>query len=151
MFLLTNRKKHVRHRVEEAGLLVSDDLPFLGCSVDGIVSCACHNRKLLEIKSPYQLRDNYPKEAALQRDCYLTDNNIWELKRNSKYYYQIQGQLGLYKLQLCDLFYTKKDIHIVPVSFDHDFYTHLVQKFASFYRDHCMKILVAKAFQGLCT
>ena len=38
--------------VEETGLFVSKEFPFLGASPHGVVYCTCHGRGLLAIKCP---------------------------------------------------------------------------------------------------
>ena len=38
----------------ESGLVVTADNPHLGASPDGLVSCSCHGRAVLEIKCPYR-------------------------------------------------------------------------------------------------
>lgn len=98
--------------VREVGLLMSEKYPAFACSADGIALCKCrvqHIKKLVEIKCPYSIRENHPKDVTLQNQCFLNKlNNKWEVSKECPYFAQIQGQLGLYELDECDLVYTQK-------------------------------------------
>ena len=109
MYRTIERKKHRKLEVDELGLTISSDRPYLGCSVDGIVRCGCHETRLLEIKCPYALRGIHPREAALQRGCKVGDDGELYLTQGSQYYHQVQCQMGVMNIQRCDfLFYTTK-------------------------------------------
>ena len=53
------QKQHVNLSVRETGFHARVDYPFLGASPDGIVSCDCHDQKLLEIKCPSKYEDGF--------------------------------------------------------------------------------------------
>ncbi|XP_067665894.1 uncharacterized protein [Haliotis asinina] len=136
MYTQIERRRHTKLSVKIKGLLIDKENPFLGTSVDGTVECQCkenHQDKLLEIKCPWALRDCDPKSAAQNRGCYLKDGN-WHLKDDSDYYYQIQGQLGIYGFQSCDLvIYTRKGIHVINVPFHEQFFESMIRKIKSIY------------------
>jgi hypothetical protein len=52
------------------------DYPFIGCSVDGIISCKCHGKKVFEIKCPFSSRHLHPKEVAVQKGCSIVGNTF---------------------------------------------------------------------------
>lgn len=146
MYTQVEKKKHRRLQVDGAGLLLDVDCPYLGCSADGVVSCHCktHDRKLIEIKCPYALRDKSPKDAAKERGCIKRDGK-WLLKPSSDYYTQIQGQLGIHNLKVCDLVvYTTKGIHVIPVNFDQDFFDDLKKRLTQFFTKHMFPALLAE-------
>ena len=47
-----------------AGLVISDKLPFIGASPDGLIECECCLPGCIEIKSPYTHKEKPPKAAA---------------------------------------------------------------------------------------
>lgn len=51
---------HRNGRLEECGLMISPEFPFLGCSPDGVFRCGCHEQALLAVKCLYNLRDANP-------------------------------------------------------------------------------------------
>ncbi|KAM7295941.1 uncharacterized protein ISCGN_021158 [Ixodes scapularis] len=73
--------------------------PFLGASPDGIVSCSCCEKRLIEIKCP--------RNSATFSKSELHDGH---LKPTSKHYAQVQMQMGVTGRKLCILFvYCSKD------------------------------------------
>lgn len=132
-------------KVQETGLLLSEHFPFIGCSADGIVSCKCHSKKLIEIKCPFALKHLSPREAALQRGCY-SEGDTLKLKMNTDYFYQIQGQMGLHKIHKCDLvIFTSQGIQIVEVDFNVEFYKLMIAKLVFFYRAYAAVHLLKMA------
>ena len=146
MYMQVEKKKHRRLHVSEAGLLLDKNCPYLGCSADGVVTCHCknHDKKLIEIKCPYALCDATPKDAAKERGC-IKQNGKWVLKTSSDYYTQIQGQLGISNVKVCDLVvYTTKGIHVIPVDFDQDFFDDLKMRLTQFFNKYMFPALLAK-------
>ena len=47
------RSDHENTSVSQTGLNVNAEFPHLGARPDGIVSCSCHEKALLEIKYPH--------------------------------------------------------------------------------------------------
>ena len=47
------RLHHENTSVSQTGLNVNAEFPHLGASPDGVVSCSCHGKALLEIKYPH--------------------------------------------------------------------------------------------------
>ena len=110
--------------VQSAGLLVSTTFPFLGASPDGITSCSCC-AGLLKIKCPYKHR-NSDITTITDSDFYLRlgQHGKWEVDTHHEYYFQIQGQMGIWNKPHCDFFcWTLKGIRSVTVRvpYDHDF------------------------------
>lgn len=95
----------------------------------------------MEIKCPYSIRENHPKDVTLQNQCFLNKlNNKWEVSKECPYFAQIQGQLGLYELDERDLvIYTKKGIHISTVRFDEEYFLSMIQKLLKFHRKYVME------------
>lgn len=112
----------------------------MACSADGLVKCACkgrlHKDHLIEIICPYSLRLLSPKEAAKQHGCEIDlRSSKWTLCEQSEYYFQIQCQLFVYKLDVCDLvIYTMQGIHVVSVLYNESFARGAVHLASDFYK-----------------
>lgn len=46
-------EKHISFECEAAGVHISTEYPFIAASPDGLISCRCCGKGLLEIKCPY--------------------------------------------------------------------------------------------------
>ena len=90
--------------VEDRGLIVSLDNPFLGASIDGHVQCGKCGEGIVEIKCPYgskqeEWRNMMPSECAASSNfsCTLDEDKL-RLKQDHQYMYQVQGQMGVCQL-----------------------------------------------------
>ena len=147
MYFRLLRRQHRCLAVKESGLLISEEYPVLGCSVDGICTCKCippHPPKIIEIKCPYSMRNENPKDVAIKSNCiYDKSSGNWNVTPNSPYYVQIQGQLGLYEYEDADLvIYTQKGIHVSHVHFDKEFFSSIVQKLVLFHKSYVLPALL---------
>ena len=139
-------KSHEDFSLQSAGLLVSTKFPFLGASPDGIISCSCCGTGLLEIKCPYKYRD-CNIESINDSDFYLRLNeaNEWEVNTEHEYYFQIQGQMGIWDKPYCDFFcWTLKGNITVRVTYDHDFFEQMVVKLQHFFTKYVLPELMTQ-------
>ena len=86
---------------------------------------------ILEIKCPYSLQDSIPTNAP-----YLTSSMDGEYKLSTthKYYYQVQGQLGITGRPFCDFVcWTPQDIHVERILYDPDFFIEMELKLQNFF------------------
>ncbi|XP_052809849.1 uncharacterized protein LOC128238216 [Mya arenaria] len=113
-----------RVNVEKTGLMISQDFPFLGASVDGLVRCDKCGLGVLEIKCPYNNRKTTPREhSQVKSSCLEIRDGKLKLKDNHDYMYQIMGQMKVLGLDWCDfVVWTKKGIHVERVTFSQDFW-----------------------------
>ncbi|XP_050405879.2 uncharacterized protein LOC126821476 [Patella vulgata] len=112
--------------VETCGLLVSAKYPFLGASIDGLVTCSKCGTGLVEIKCPYgsdksdiHWRNMPPMDCARDKNffCQILNGKL-TLKESHNYMFQIQGQMAVYELSWVDfVVYTKKDINVERIRF----------------------------------
>ncbi len=93
-FVLEQQPLHSNFEIEEVGLIVNAEIPCLGASPDGMVSCSCHGRGVLEIKCPYTYRERLDD---WQQDRDFPIDEKLSMKKNHKYYYQIQMQMDMCK------------------------------------------------------
>ena len=120
-YTIIEKKNHKNFKVEEYGLIVDPHLPSLAASPDGIVSCACHGKKLIEIKCSYKHKDIHPHCIPETDSSYHVESvdGKFELKKKSPWYSQVQFQMGVINIKSCDLvLHTLKDIAIIPIEFD---------------------------------
>ena len=95
---------HTEFRVSDSGLVINPQWPCFGASPDGIVSCKCCGRGVLEIKCPYCHRNKAIEVAAADKKFCLKKNSDGLLCIDSEhsYYYQAQCQLFVCDLKYCD-------------------------------------------------
>ena len=96
LFTREMSKDGITVTVEEPGLSLSKDKPYLGASLDRIVTITDTNEKWgMEIKSPFSKAGMTVDEACKSKNFFLeklSDGSV-RLKRNHDYFCQVQGQL----------------------------------------------------------
>lgn len=120
----------IGRRVQKAGLLICQEYPYLAATPDGYVG----KEHTLEVKCPYTGR--YDKIEANDKFGFLDDE--LQLKRNHKYYDQIQGQMFISKRSCCYfVVYTFIDFKVLTVKLDREYCTEsLLPKLSLFYDKH---------------
>ena len=111
--------------VREAGIYLSD-CGFLGASPDGIVHDNFgHSVRIVEVKCPYKARDKTLDSMYSDKSfCLCLDNGIPTLKKNHEYFYQIQGQMAMTGIHICDfVVWTPFDYIVITILFDRDLWT----------------------------
>ena len=118
-------------KVTKCGLIVSDSVPYLAASPDGLVGMD----SILEIKCPYQARDREISHISIP---YLKEtDNVLSLNKNHNYFYQIQGQLFCSKRKCCFFcVYTFKDFKIFEILRDESFIEKMNEQLKTFYKDY---------------
>uniref|UniRef100_A0AAZ3SX73 YqaJ viral recombinase domain-containing protein n=1 Tax=Oncorhynchus tshawytscha TaxID=74940 RepID=A0AAZ3SX73_ONCTS len=134
-------------RVQECGLFIDPQRPWLAGSPDGIVEDQRTGQRLLclEVKCPYKHRQNTVAQACREDPAFcLTIQDQGEeggqvryhLKPDHSYFTQIQCQLAVTGLTQADLVvFTLKETAIVPVTFDPVFWDETLAKLEMFYTD----------------
>lgn len=110
-------KKDPHLVIEETGLWVKKSIPYLGCSPDAVVKKNGKIIRIVEIKCPYILRDVHPKRFAGRLTQTQLQNFPLKHKSNGKvairkhhaYYYQVQMQMDVMKVKVCDFFMWSKN------------------------------------------
>ena len=126
-------------KIDVPGLVISQDCSHLAASSDGIVTFRNGTTGLIEIKNLLQTSDYTIKEAAVHQKqfCLKTYANTLQLKRNHKYFYQIQGQLSILQQPWCDLIVRRTnpyDIFIERIYRDEQLWNdEMVPKLSAFY------------------
>lgn len=135
---------HPKVQVMDCGLVVHSQYPFLAASPDGIVSCPCCGRGVLEIKCPYSIASAVPDSSNLH---YIneTDDGIMTLKPSHQYYSQVHLEMAVTNTAWCDFFvYTPHGYLRVRVPFDHERWDEIVTCSKYFFENHIADELVTK-------
>ena len=132
LYIKKFHKKHQGLCVKNSGLVVNTSWPHLGASPDGIRYCECCGKRVVEIKSLFSKRNLPPHIAASE---YITKvNGKYQLKTETRWYYQIQGELATTCLKNADLIiYTNKGILVIEVQFNKEFWEGMLKKLTDFY------------------
>ena len=96
LFIREMRKDGIAVSVEEPGLSLSRDKPYLGASLDRVVTMTDTGKKWgMEIKSPFSKAGMTVDEACKAKRFFFEKlaNGSVQLKRNNNYFCQVQGQL----------------------------------------------------------
>lgn len=135
--------------VQDCGLFIDAQRPWLAASPDGIVTDSRTSQWLLclEVKCPYKHRHRRVEDACRDDPAFCLEiqnengrepgtSPVYRLKTSHSYFTQIQCQLAVTGLQQADLaVFTLKETAIVPVTFDPDLWEETVSKLQVFYRD----------------
>ena len=131
-------------QVVETGLHVCTQPGFgyLAASPDRIVVDRKTNKMfLLEVKCLYDKSDDLlstVRELAHKRGskfyCYFDKKGNLQLKRNSNYFYQVMGQLGILEMDYCEFVMNyKSDTYIIPIRFEQRVWDDMKSKLRHFY------------------
>ena len=141
---------HAELTLAELGLVVHPTEHYIRASPDGVTSCSCHGRRLLEVKCPYAARHMTPQEAIQKGSIdYISKDasgkyNLNKGKRG--YFHQIQTTLAVCGLDQCDLLvWTPLGMLVIEVPLDtvqFSFYMDCMQRF---YADHITTEMIIHA------
>ncbi|XP_077863929.1 uncharacterized protein LOC144348482 [Saccoglossus kowalevskii] len=138
------RHSHIAFNCETTGLHVSSNEPFLGASPDGIASCKCHGQRLVEIKCTFKHRNVQAADIPTVDPSYhfQSQDEILKLKRSSKWFFQIQFQMGILAINNCDLvIFTKCGIEILNITFEDTVFAELKEKATHIFCDRIVPLL----------
>ena len=114
---------------DRCGLSLSKLHPFMGASPDGIVSCSCHEKSLIEVKCPYSCSKQSLADYADGKKsvCLQQVDGGLKLNKSHSYYYQIQCQLNICEFQLCYfVVWSPEELHVEEINRDASFFAELV-------------------------
>lgn len=133
--------------VQDCGLFLDPQRPWLVASPDGIVTDGRSGRRLLclEVKCPYKHRGRRVEDACRDDPSFclqIRDQDPdrkqppeYRLKTSHSYWTQVQVQLGVTGLRQADLVvFTLKEMAVVPVAFDPQQWEETLSKLERFYR-----------------
>ncbi len=128
--------------VTDRGLVIDPNYPYLGASPDGYVKCVCCGPGVIEIKCPYLCRDRPFLDATDDGRFFLGQ---FYLQHKHAYYYQIQLQMKLCKVQYGDfVVWGKTELVILRINLDEDFISEAMRKAALFFKYGVLPELIGK-------
>ena len=133
---IDHEEEAVKQFCEQSGKKVTkcgiwlDKTGLLGASPDGIVD----GNATLEVKCPFSLRDDFVSSGLGKPSFFLTlEGENLTLKKNHRYWHQVQGQLYLSGMNLCYfVVWTKKEVLTLKIEKDENWNVHINQ-LRSFY------------------
>ncbi len=124
----------------DGGVVVSPDVPYLGCSPDGLIG----EDGLLEIKCPYSARD-HPISADTVKYLIIDDNGNLQLKPQHDYYYQVMGTLMCTKRKWCDfVVWSFKGFEVIHIERDESVIKAMMNQLENFFTKHFRSALLVK-------
>lgn len=151
IFLDKLKLSHDNVKLEEVGFFINPDVPFIGASPDGMVSCDCCGQNVIEIKCPFCVKDSTFDDID-DKTFYLKRGNDDQLKLDVKhqYYYQVQTQLGVCKIESAYfVVWTEKDLHIEQIMFDEVLWNTICEKSKHIFVTAILPELVGKFYSRL--
>lgn len=121
-------------KCSESGLKLNKKHPHLGSSPDGIVECVCCGKGCLEIKclKTYESGLPDPRSDEGKKDKSFPITESFVLKKNHKFYTQMQGHMLICDLNYCDLYlWSKSNSLTVRVERDNEYIEKLEKKLTS--------------------
>jgi hypothetical protein len=152
LFFALESQKHRNLKVEQCGLFVKSDRPYIAGSPDGIVSCNCCPKAVLEIKCPFTLADKSVKDGWKNFDYLnMNDNQILELNQKHPYYTQLQGQMTVTGLKMGHFFvWSPKGSLQTIVNFDPMFWVYLQEKLSTLFKAYIVPYLLSAKQLCIC-
>lgn len=130
--LNTVEQQHECFTITKSGLLLEMSHPFLGASPDSVVKCKCHGTICVEIKCSFKHRSSTLEEMLSDKDFCLDDSLC--LKKNHKYYSQVQMQMYILDCVLCHfVVWVPTQMIIVTVERDEEFVSSMVDCCKAFF------------------
>jgi hypothetical protein len=127
-----NSEMSLKHRsfiLNGCGLIVDQIFPIFAATPDGSRKCKCHGNGIVEVKCSYKHRDEAIRDIPSIDTSFYLEKETLKLKKNHRYYTQIQFQMYVAKVDFCDfVVYTNKGIYIQTIKFDKEFVDALVLK-----------------------
>ncbi|KAK1895789.1 Exonuclease [Dissostichus eleginoides] len=148
-YLVAMQDHHEDINVAASGLILNPELPWIGASPDGVVTCACHEPGILEIKCPFSAKDRSLLECTKDSRFCLTvpEGGVMSLKLDHSYMYQVQAQMRVAEVMFCDfVVWTPQELFKQRIMFDGAFFDVAHSKVVNFIRTGILPELLGKWF-----
>ena len=131
--------------VNLCGLFVDPELSYMGATPDGVVSCDCCGKGVVELKCPFSISHQAPSADNLPYLC-RNEQGRTCLKKSHHYYDQCQGQLvmtSIINTKYCDFFvYTMYGSHCERILLDLKHWSRLQAQLCDFFSTFVVHELV---------
>ncbi|KAK3094707.1 hypothetical protein FSP39_005269 [Pinctada imbricata] len=150
-FELMMKTEHRDVLVENCGLFVRPDRPFIACSPDRLVYCKCHGHSTLEVKCPYVLRQKSIVDGWRDTDfLHSVDGKIC-LKESHKYYTQVMSQMAISGTNHAYfLVWLPVGSFVQKLTFDGSFWISVQQKLVQFFSSFILSYLIGQKDLFIC-
>lgn len=148
-YITAMQDHHTDFQVSTAGLFINTSLPWIGASPDGIITCSCHGRGVLEIKCPFTLKNGSIVNSCNTdaNFCLMMKDNVITLKTNHKYMSQVQAQMRIVGVQYCDfVVWSPTGMFIQHIQFDEAFFSEAYSRVAQFIKTKLLPELLGKYY-----
>ena len=137
---------HENPTLRKSGLYIDGDKPFIAASPDAIFECTCHGPKVIEVKCPWKLVNDYEGvKDYIQKDSTCCMKPDFTLKDNHQYYAQVQLQLYVTKLRECHfVMWSPSEIVVSVVQRNDNFITNMLEIFDRFFKTVILPELVTR-------
>ncbi|KXJ08857.1 hypothetical protein AC249_AIPGENE14738 [Exaiptasia diaphana] len=149
-------QNQLHHKLEliPTGFMISKEKQFLGASLDDIQQCQCNSGCpdiVVEYKCPWKHKDVHPKEAFVSKEIGgVREGDKFLLKSSCPYYYQVQQQMLVSQLQMCNfVVWTKLGIFTVQVPYDSSFMSGVCLKLEQFWLQHILPPMVKEVLKSM--
>ena len=136
---------HKNVSVNLCGLFVDPELSYMGATPDGVVSCDCCGKGVVELKCPFSISHQAPSADNLPYLC-RNEQGRTCLKKSHHYYDQCQGQLvmtSIINTKYCDFFvYTMYGSHCERILLDLKHWSRLQAQLCDFFSTFVVHELV---------
>ncbi len=138
--------QHIDFNISASGLMINPDLPWIGASPDGVVSCACHGMGVLELKCPFTAKSRSLNECAGDSQfCLSETEGMMALKQHHGYMYQVQAQMRVADFMFADfVVWTPQELFIQRIFFDDKFFDEAYLKVEAFIKTGILPELLGK-------
>ncbi|XP_050520344.1 uncharacterized protein LOC126893862 [Daktulosphaira vitifoliae] len=132
-------------KIEPCGVFIDENLNYLTANPDGLIG----NDGIVEVKCPFKIRNMFP-EVAIKKNkmkyVHFDKNGNLVLQRNSKYFYQIQGELHITKRDYCYLIiWTQKGMTYIIITRDDQFWKdYMERELIDFYENRMLPELISR-------
>ncbi|XP_077063316.1 uncharacterized protein LOC143715422 isoform X2 [Siphateles boraxobius] len=130
-----------------SGFVINPDLPWIGATPDGQVTCTCHGEGVLEIKCPFNSRDRSLNESCRDSSFCLGigEDGTMALKTDHKFMYQVQAQMHVSTVSYCDfIVWTPQEFFIQRIMYDPVFFHNAYLKVVEFIKTGVLPELLGK-------
>ena len=137
-------KVHSNPKLHTCGLFILKPHPYIGASPDNIFSCSCCGSSCVEYKCPYSIKDLEVEEGYEKTDFLEKCEGQLQLKRNNKYFYQVQGQMALtgHQTTYFVVWTLKGQPLIEKIAFDQHLWQDVVSKLVIFFKGYVQRVLL---------
>ena len=149
---MREKDKHSNFVLSPSGLVLSSEYPHFGASSDGIASCTCCAKRVLEVKCPYSCKEKSFIEAVTTDSNFCLEEVTGKLllKHDHAYYYQIQLQMKLCQTTHGDfIVWRENELIVERVSINEQFLAMALEKATKFYTNGVLPEVLGKWYSKL--